>query len=372
MSRYSAAGTRSVISYLLFLVAGGSAAAPVINSTSGPFIHKSEVTISGSSFGVKSPANPVVWDDASTGLVPTDNNKWDNFWPQKSEGESYHLRYTERTRDIALPHANATRYLAGSHGNSNFYGTVVALWKNRTIASYPAYTYATWYQRADDKWKFCERDSYSSFVFSDGDSPYLYNSYWAIGIEPHDKKNNPMWQFYDPSGVLDNINTLEKADNPMNGKWIKIQLEIKYTNEHDGSIKLLENGKVKIDYHGPTDRYTRKSSKIITEGIGGNAGCFGFHDNWRYFGDIYLDHSRARVVLANDVNITNATIIEPQIPISWSDGSIKVTSNIGSLVVGKTAYLFVFDDNGVANANGFAITVSTSPLLWAPTNLHIQ
>ncbi len=54
----------------------------------------------------------------------------------------------------------------------------------------------------------------------------------------------------------------------MAGQWSKIELEIKYTNQSDGYIKLWENGKLKVDYSGHTDRYAGSSR---AEGIGGYA-----------------------------------------------------------------------------------------------------
>ena len=113
---------------------GGGAAAPAIAEVSGSFNHKAIVTITGSGFGSKSQAAPVVWDDASTGTLPTDNGKWDGYYPlYPVESTTYHLRYTTPIRGIGLPHSHITRYLAGAHGEVGSPGTAVMFWKNRTI-----------------------------------------------------------------------------------------------------------------------------------------------------------------------------------------------------------------------------------------------
>ena len=78
-----------------------------------------------------------------------------------------------------------------------------------------------------------------------------------------------------------------------------------------------------------------------TIAIGGYARMQGYTTNWRYFDDIYIDTSLARVVLADKPALSEATIIENQIPTAWSDGSITATVNLGKFTQGQTAYLFV-------------------------------
>jgi hypothetical protein len=82
----------------------------------------------------------------------------------------------------------------------------------------------------------------------------------------------------------------------------------------------------------------------------------GYKSNWRYYDDIYVDLGLARVVLANNTVLSRATIIENQIPTSWSDGSITATVNLGQFTQGQTAYLFVVDATGTPNATGAAVT----------------
>lgn len=83
-------------------------------------------------------------------------------------------------------------------------------------------------------------------------------------------------------------------------------------------------------------------------------------NNWRYWADVYLDYSLARVVLANNANLNNATIREPQISSAWSTSSISFSVNLGKFTAGQTAYLFVFDPSGVPNTTGYPITVGGS------------
>ena len=141
----------------------------------------------------------------------------------------------------------------------------------------------------------------------------------------------------------------------------------------DGYIKLWENGKLKVDYSGHTDRYAGSSR---AEGIGGYARQYGQPNNWRYFADIYLDYSRARVVLANNANLGSATIIETQIPTRWTASAIDINVNLGRFANGQTAYLFVVDPSGVPSSSGLPVTVGGGATTMAvpkpPTQVDAQ
>jgi hypothetical protein len=144
------------------------------------------------------------------------------------------------------------------------------------------------------------------------------------------------------------------AVNPMAGKWAKVEIAFKVTDQKDGWIKVWENGKQVVNYSGPTDTYNNANRSV---GIGGYARMQGYPDNWRYFADAYVDTTLAHVVLANASTLAKASIIENQIPSSWADGSITATVNLGQFKQGETAYLFVFDSSGLANSSGAAVTV---------------
>jgi len=91
--------------------------------------------------------------------------------------------------------------------------------------------------------------------------------------------------------------------------------------------------------------------------------------NWRFFDDLYIDSSLARVVLADDSVYNNATIVEPQIPQTWTDTGITVEVNTGAFPNG-TAYVFVFDSLGVPNATGYSVTVADAAPKQVTTTVH--
>jgi hypothetical protein len=73
--------------------------------------------------------------------------------------------------------------------------------------------------------------------------------------------------------------------------------------------------------------------------------------------DVYIANSRARVELANRNTWSGMTHREIQPVTAWSSNSIAIKVNQGSFQIGETAYLFVVDENGVVNSQGYPITI---------------
>jgi hypothetical protein len=354
-------------------IAGVVSANPVVQGVSGTFSHKANVTLTGAGFGNKAGAAPIVWDDASgTDMLA----KWTGFWPTGVSDASYNMSYRTPIRGISLPHNNITKYIAGCGiGGDATTGNNVMMWKARVMTSYPAYSYFSWYQRSDDAWPFGGDNNYKVWDFSNGAEPYDLPNNWYIEYNPVPSSltSVPNWHLNDdayPSGLNGNIGTWwgSEAINPMSGVWTKIELEIRYDKTSSGYIKLWENGALKINYTGRTDGLPGNTR---AEAIGGYQRQHG-STAWRYFADVYLDYTPARVVLANNSALRLATVIEPQVPSAWAPSSITVSVNLGRFRAGDTAYLFVVDPSGIPSAAGFPITVGGSApnKLPPPRNLR--
>lgn len=341
-------------------------AAPSISSLSGDTTHGGRLTIDGSQFGNKGQAAPVIWDSCeSSGL----SSQWDGAWP--SESGEHNLKCRTSIRGISLPHNRSGMYLAGSHADDNGprAGWNVIMYKTRTVTSYPAYTYASWYARADDNWQFCGDNNYKTYVWGEGTTPYDGSYYYLEYNDTFESRNSTkgLWHhnyLWSPDNNGHNA-WWDRAVNPHSGVWSKIEQEIRHARDGNGYVKLWENGVLKMDYSGRTDF---GSGSQRTEGIGGYGRCSGSSRNYRYFADVYLDYSRARVVIANSPNLATATVIENQIPASWSSSRIEVEVNLGAHNGQDNLYLFVFDTNGKPNASGFPVDLNTV-VPNPPTNL---
>ncbi len=334
-------------------------AAPVIQSVAGRLAHGGDITITGSGFGTKSTSAPVLWDDA-TGTSITE--KWSGAWPDQLPG--YNTGYYAPMRGVPLPHSHATRYIAGSHASNTGAdtGLAVILYKNIPLPPLPYYIYASWYQRLDPQWHFGGDNNTKTFDYSEGTGPYDIPHSWYICYGPPHPNSvtdtGAQWT-YENGTPLENpdknghIAWWGKAVNPM-ANWSKVEMAIKLSSGPDGYINIWENGHQVMNYVGITDNYGGTTRSI---GVGGYARMYGYPSNWRYFDDIYIDTTLSRVVLADTPVLSQATIVENQIPSAWSSGSITAKVNLGKFAQGQTAYLFVVDSGGNASATGLAATV---------------
>jgi len=363
---------------LLTLVAAGSAqvhGAPVVQQVNGTLTHAGTITISGMGFGSKATAAPLVWDDA-TGVDITE--KWDGAWP--STIPPYNATYRAPMRGIDLPNSHDARYIAGDHyaatlatavaGGFSGGGNVV-MFKNIKLQPFPFNIYASWYQRLDDDWTFGTTNNIKTFAYSVCCSPYeMPNNWYTAYGPPHpaSTSDRPQWLYTDDGKSLMNPDMnghnawWGAAVNPTAGKWSKVEVAIKVTNQTDGSIQVRENGKLVLNYAGPTDKYPGTERTI---GIGGWS-LTKAPNNWRYYSDIYLDTTLSRVVLANNAVLSQATVIENQIPSSWTDSAVTATVNLGQFQAGQTAYLFVVDSSGNPTTSGMPVTVGGSESPNAP------
>jgi hypothetical protein len=355
--------------------------APVVQQITGALDHKGTITISGSGFGAKPNAAPLVWDDASGNAFL---DKWDGAWPDALPG--YNTGYYAPMRGIQPPHSHDSRYIAGAHAGSAAAnaGYDVIFFKNITTSTYPYYIYASWYQRIDQNWVFGGDNNYKVFAYSLCCSPYENPNDWMVTYGPPHPNSltdtGIQWMLGANDGTIlspDNNGHIAWWDHagPLNN-WRKVEIEAKLSFARDGWVKVWDNGQQVIDYAGPTDNSTWASKfagqsaglgRNRTVGIGGFA-RMQHPENWRYFADAYLDTTLARVVLANNAVLSNATVIENQIPSQWSDTSITATVNLGQFTQGQTAYLFVVDTSGTASARGLTVTAGGANNAPRPPN----
>src|SRR5690349_23122825 len=104
-TKIASIGLAACLAAVLSATAG---AAPSVTAADGKFDHKASVTITGSGFGTKASAAPVIWDDASGSDILS---KWDLATPNTNA--AYNLNYRAPQRGIALPHDHITKYIAG-------------------------------------------------------------------------------------------------------------------------------------------------------------------------------------------------------------------------------------------------------------------
>jgi hypothetical protein len=87
------------------------------------------------------------------------------------------------------------------------------------------------------------------------------------------------------------------------------------------------------------------------------------------FDDVYFDHTRARIELADASRLEDATRREVQLPNRWGECSITVTVEAGAFAPGTDLYLFVIDENGNASATGMPVTLGDSFPAGVPADM---
>lgn len=83
-------------------------------------------------------------------------------------------------------------------------------------------------------------------------------------------------------------------------------------------------------------------------------------NTWVDFDDVYINHTQARVEVGNAPTYAACTVLEPQIPTSWSGGRIGVNVNPGALGNGNL-YVYVIDKSGNVNSAGFPLRGGRPP-----------
>lgn len=332
---------------------------------SGAFDHHASVTITGCGLGTKSPAQPELWDDA-TGKLDTN---WDLAVPNQIGGDKDVAYRSVPFRSVPGPHARATHYVVGGHTDSwqPYTGGAVLLSREKSSVPDGTISYARTYYRLDPDWEFgatLEDNNHKWFVLNQGGAGPYEEHHWYIDYDQavFDNANTAVGHKYSPSpghplSSPDNNghnNWWDSSVNPVSA-WTLYEVETKLTESDGGWAKVWADGKIIMDYSGPT---LDSSSDDIAIGLGGYSSTYAISptNNYRYFADVYIDFSAQRVVIADQPQLGDSTSIEPQIPTSWTDGEIDISVNLGKLASGSTAYLFIIDANGTASP-GVPITV---------------
>ncbi len=359
-----------------FGLAGGAEAAPAINSVSGTVAQGTTVNITGSGFGTKSPAAPLLWDDGESGIL---FDKWSEAWPDESSSVFNTAYRTSPFRTVTPPHNhNNTKFISGGHDPAGYSPFNQAAGPNVIIGkniSNPSKLYISYYHRFDPNWPTQNNNFHVSNFSSD-------NTFWGTGgFDGTYCGSDPFGYSQIGSGCDMGYGCQQCDENPAAYNFSLSYLKTWHKEEQ--LIKNTSGGFWDI-YHDNVIRWDTSTCDpaphpINRVGLGGywrkTAAEDGDSNAFMYWDDIYIDTAFSRIILANNPDYSQATIIEPQIPSAWSDGSITAKVNLGKLPDSGTAYFFVFDADNNHNAVGYPVilgaTVDTTPPA-APSGLSVQ
>jgi hypothetical protein len=364
MSKFIAAKGLGCVLVVCALCAGAGTAnaQPAITAVSGTVTNNQTISISGTGFGAKGTAAPLVWEDFADGAL--DPN------------------LPTRNGAVVINSDNLRHAFSSKNARSNY----------KTGGYYFGYDAATAPKWFVQYWiKLAANWRWGSSSYGGGDDglanikffrmfPSGSRTYANVGYSAHGFTGGDLLRFVE-NGVSKYLGLDTQSFFTPNA-WHNVQVEY---GENSGAGQA--NGTMRLWIDGVLrDSTTTLDTNPTADGSAVNKRPYiiGFYDSWSpsdapvsnmyaYYGDIYVDNSWARVELGNAATYAACTHREMLLPSAWSAGAITARVAQGSFAAGQPAYVYVVDSAGRVNATGYRVTIggtgSTAPA--APTGLRI-
>lgn len=344
----NAVASAAIITAVCLLTPIEALADPSISSSSGTFAHGSSVTITGSGFGTKNPAKPVIWANFENGAIQSDPNLSVGILQTQSvelttQNQASNSTYSLRGRPTNDGAKQNVRMFTNLGANS----TTTLYISNRRYYDHANFFSGVTNYKWLRVWPQCA-SGFTNFVLT-----FLFGSYR-----------------YTNEGTT-STTTYSSGTAPLQ-IWLQEEYELRHgdLNTSNAIFRHWENGVKKGDI-----RFVSRNSD--RPDLWGCPGPENFWTNdsppnnaYVYFDDFYLDTTWARVMIGNASTFAASTHREPQIPTAWSSNSITISVNQGAFPNFNNVYLYVVDPNGRVNSTGFPLSVEPPPN--PPQNLRIQ
>ena len=340
---------------------------PTINGVAGTLAHGQSVTISGSDFGTKTHAGPMVWDhfdDAGSGDL-------DGRTPTIHQGNL--SSYSAWDGNIvgsggSGPQRNASSLKARStfHARMSFLISTGTHWASRFSIPYNDFTtgnelYISFYYRFTKTAANFGRQTKAWVVYN---SSVNDKAYWSNAFGTCQSPN--AWFTHRTEDGDQITMTPGLASQASDAEW----------QRHESYLKQSSAGGTDGTWHQVVYRPTlgTPSKHVVTLDNYKMRDTSSEWVDWTFGGAYYdqcdvgdtctidldefvMDSQRARVELANTSTWAARTFSEYQRATSWADGSITVELNAGHFGDSATAWLYVHKTDGSVNSNGFEITL---------------
>jgi hypothetical protein len=349
------------VTALLFFSLNIYAAPGIPSFSSGTLEHNETVVISGSSFGSKSTAGPMWYDNFDAGTTSAD-----------IEGES-------PTIDNCTDSSTWSSFLQGGNDNPNTYNASTYYGNDGKAAFHDctgqntcalrvfvdesdrAYLTFNWYYHKNgssnpDNNKFFIWRNYSE------DASYQYFSMGEPGTGDESLRYHWVWSL---SGY--DTEYLGKSLYDFDDHWIRVEvvLDQSSTGSADGSVTALihyytGSAWVISELYNNNSMRTRSGSMDLYDNVD-----YGYYFSRKdanthsqiYSDNFYYDNTWARVELGNASSWAACTKREIQIPTAWSASEITITFNQGAFATDDTVWVYVCDSNNVCTASSSTYTI---------------
>lgn len=311
---------------------------PAVSGVSGTIATGESITVSGTGFGTKSPAAPVMWADFESGAVE------ETAYCTGTLSKSTYTSIQTPTQ----PHDSV--YVAGGMPNSTADGLQQIRINVTGSGSDHLYMFVRRYWDDSNFFDSCGDGAYNlKFarahpVISSNYPRFLHQ--WAYDAQ---RAGAEYGDNMTPTG------SLATSTRPPEEDW--------YTSEYviyqqyvsmGGFFDLYQDGTQVVDMTLVSKNDAFQSDFGYYAIVAEPNGCYPPIDKYAYFDDFYADDTWARVMIGDASTLSSCTIREIQVPTAWSSTSITVLVNQGMFDSEDPAYLFVIDENNVASA-GYAI-----------------
>jgi hypothetical protein len=327
-------------------------AASEITSISGSVAHGESVTISGSGFGSKSPAAPLLWEtfDGGTSGESVSGGGWNSY---TGGGARYN---NTQPYSGTLSAYNYVEYGMGTGFNTSYY-VLPSSYEQLYMSCMFRHEGTTYGEGVEKNWRI---NTTVSGHYSGAGTYALSDNYI----------------FYRPPG---GIPTPLDDDYGSGAHWSAPEYGSSTWTRHQGYISYstppgTANGymwaavgtqeKTFANRVNRPEGYSYQAKEYLL-GLMHDHGSLNpgeYHHMW--VDDLYIDNTMARVEIGNSSTWATCTVKVIQIPhTSWGDTSIQITINRGSFGETAEAWLYVVaadgtvsdNDTGTAGAQGYPI-----------------
>lgn len=370
-----------IIAILIFLNTASVWAAPAVTEVTGTVTNGSTLTITGTGFGTKSTAAPLVWDNFEAGTaaanIAGNSPVIGPAWTDYSNNASAHPTYNTASE------GNRTNSTKSSF--HDFTGAGVYNISLKYSPSSPATFYLSFWWKYIKTSTSCSRNIKPWVIYGTVSSfPSEYVGYGDCVADPNLRTNaedspNPT------NSTMYGADASSIANVESEWQMFEVYLVQSAANVSDGKFKVWIYrpfaGSPTVDFGianlAQSDAYmTRTTSNTWNELHLG--GAFLAQDTPAdargkiYLDNVYLDTTLSRVMICKESTFSARKHCEHQVPSSWSGTSVVVTVNNGAMASGDTKYLYVADSTGATNATGFLLSAGSGGEIGTSRNPGVK
>ena len=313
------------------------------------FSHGDTVTLTGSGFGNKVNAKPLLWVDFNENIQPSSTNSQRTSWGGGLNAGA------EVSSDNPAP--NATQSFR--FDLSTTYGASLGLYDIRDAIG----------ERTQRLYMFARK--YYGFDIVDDKGANGFNlkmyRFWGDQSNVPEDRNNIFWGYQGNEGLTSGRMTAEYTDGNRyssiigqeEGEWMVHELiyDAGTINVQNGLYDIYQDGVKWINdvynFETHSSQLPNKYEDFFFEQVSNGTGTGPIYI---YYDEIYMDTTYQRVIICDADTFESCNERAIQLPTAWSDNSITIKLNQGAFTsFNQPLWLYVFNAEGKPNTNGIAL-----------------